>query len=102
MLHSRDISEQQASSSTQTQNRILAGSLYQLLEDRKNVQSRAELANLAKSYGIDESVLEGLTRTINSPSVAEDSRRVVTDEAGEERTIALASQIYTFCFTLFN
>lgn len=89
MLHSRDISEQQASSSTQTRNRILAGSLHQLLEDRKNVHSRAEFASLANSYGMDGSVLERLARTINTPSVAEDTRRMVTSETGEERMTVL-------------
>jgi len=93
MLHSRDVSEQQASSSTPTRNRILAGSLYQLLEDRKNVQSRAELASLASSYGVDESILERLTRTVNTPSIAEDTRRMVTNEAGEERMAVLAKWV---------
>ncbi len=94
MLHSRDVSEQQASSSTPTRNRILAGSLYQLLEDRKNVQSRAELASLASSYGVDESILERLTRTVNTPTIAEDTRRMVTKEAGEERMAVLVRRYY--------
>lgn len=94
MLHSRDVSEQQASSSTPTRNRILAGSLYQLLEDRKNVQSRAELASLASSYGVDESILERLTRTVNTPTIAEDTRRMVTNEAGEERMAVLVRRYY--------
>lgn len=94
MLHSRDISEQQASSSAQTRNRVLAGSLYQLLEERKNVRSRDELTSLANSYGMDETVLERLAQTINSPSIAEETRRMVTNDAGEERMTVMVRQVY--------
>jgi len=93
MLHSRDVSEQQASSSTPTRNRILAGGLYQLLEDRKGVQSRTELTSLANSYGLDEAVLERLARSINTPSIAEDTRRVVTNDEGDERMTVMAKWV---------
>ncbi|KLO10687.1 hypothetical protein SCHPADRAFT_505208 [Schizopora paradoxa] len=93
MLHSRDISEQQASSSAQTRNKVLAGSLHQLLEERKNVRSRDELTSLANSYGMDETVLERLAQTINTPSIAEETRRMVTNESGEERMTVMAKWV---------
>ena len=71
-----------------------------MLEERKNVQSRNELTNLANSYGIDEPVLDGLVRTINTPSIAEETRRMVTNEAGEERMTVMVRRVNTstsFC-----
>ena len=91
MLQSRVVSEQQANSSTPTQNRILAGGLHQLLEDRKFVKTRAELAKLANRYDMDLDLVERLAQRFKTPTMDEESRRMVTNDKGEERMIVMVS-----------
>ncbi|KAI5123297.1 hypothetical protein M0805_009318 [Coniferiporia weirii] len=90
ILHSRDVSEQQASSLTSTKNRMTAGVLYDLLELRKSVKSQAELSKLASRYDIDSEVLESLLAFANTPSIVEGSRRKILEEDGRERFTTLA------------
>jgi len=91
MLRSRDISEQQAASSTSTRNRLRAGSLFDLLEERKFAKSREEVVSMAEKYDVDKNVLERVALTVNSPSVVEGSLRKVVGEDGEERETVQAT-----------
>jgi len=90
MLRSRDISEEQASSTSATPNRLLAKSLMNVLEERKWLKSREDCIALAGQFGIDVQTLETLSRTVNSPSVAEGSVQRLQSDGGEERTTMLA------------
>jgi hypothetical protein len=85
MLRSQQISEQQASSSTSTHNRVLAGELVDLFEERKFAKSRQDAERVAQKYGVDVEVLESVAKNVTSPSILEGSRRTIVDEDGEER-----------------
>ncbi|KAF9519886.1 hypothetical protein BS47DRAFT_1287787 [Hydnum rufescens UP504] len=90
MFESRKISEDQALSFRPIPNRMTASLLSELLDARKSVRSREELEVLARQYSIEVAVLEGLARSINTPSIGEQftSRSV---EDGEER---VTSKVY--------
>ncbi|THH03853.1 hypothetical protein EW145_g5955 [Phellinidium pouzarii] len=90
ILRSRDVSEQQASSHTPTRNRMLAGMLFDLLEQRKSVRSKDELSKLADRYDIDLDVMERLAAFTNTPSIVEGSRRKLLEDDGQERFTMLA------------
>ncbi|RDX48310.1 hypothetical protein OH76DRAFT_1309723, partial [Lentinus brumalis] len=66
-------SEDEARSSRPTQNRLVASSLLELLEERKHVSTQKEIAELAKQYSIDLEKLERLARHVNSVSVNQDT-----------------------------
>ncbi|TDL27542.1 hypothetical protein BD410DRAFT_782645 [Rickenella mellea] len=83
ILNKREQSEQQADSPMPTQNRILASSLFDLLEQTKTISTRRELENVARKYGMDVSVLESVSRSVNTPSVDE---RTITKTVGEDGT----------------
>ena len=87
MFESRKLSEEQAGSYESIHNRMTAASLFDLLDARKNVRSRAELQDLAKSFNIDVALLESLARFVNTPSVGEQTS-VSGVENGEDRIIS--------------
>ncbi|TFY78019.1 hypothetical protein EWM64_g5994 [Hericium alpestre] len=78
-------SEVQASSSHAPRNRLLAASLSELLEQRKYLATRDELAKLADQHGIDPDKLENVARFVNTPTVEEGSVIRSVDENGEEK-----------------
>lgn len=64
---------------------MLAGTLHELLEERKSVATREELEKLASRYEIDVDKLESVARFVNSPSVDEGSVRREVDRDGVEQ-----------------
>lgn len=64
---------------------MLAGTLHELLEERKSVTTRDELEKLALRYEIDVDKLESVARFVNSPSVDEGSVRREVDRDGVEQ-----------------
>jgi hypothetical protein len=70
---------------------MTASTLSELLDARKSVKSQAELEALARQYSIEVIILEGLTRSINTPSIGEQST-VRSVEDGEER---VTSKVYS-------
>jgi len=68
ILKTQQDSETDANAANTTQNRLLAGSLIELLDERKAVRSQLELDQLASKYNIDSSILESLARFVNSPT----------------------------------
>ena len=91
MYRTRDISEQQAASARPVRNRMDAGTLSTLLDDRKFVTSRTELEQLAARYNLDVAVLERLTRFVNSPSIGEGTVvRTVGDDGQEKITMQVS------------
>ena len=93
VLHSRDISEQQASSHSSTKNRMTAGMLFDLLEQRRSITSRSELSSLVGRYDIEPAVLERVATIVNTPSVAEGSRRKILEDDGRERWTMLVRSL---------
>ena len=94
ILRSQQLSEQQASSSTSTRNRIVAASMIDALEERKYAMSQQDLGSIAKKYDLDVDTLENVARTVMSPSILEGSRRTIVDEKnGEERVTMTVSCI---------
>ena len=89
VLRSREASEQQASSHTPTKNRMTAGMLFNLLEQKKSVSSRSEISELARQYDIEVDVLERVAAFATSPSTVEGSMRKVVEEDGRERFTTL-------------
>ncbi|KAH9919385.1 uncharacterized protein B0H18DRAFT_1122504 [Fomitopsis serialis] len=93
VFQARQRSEEDARSLTPTRNRMLAGTLYELLEERKSVTTREELEKLAVRYEIDVDRLENVARFVNSPSVDEGSVRREVDKDGVEQTKMKASWV---------
>lgn len=89
ILRSRDVSEQQATSHVATKNRMTAGMLFDLLEQRKNISSRDELLDLAKRYDMEVDVLERVATFVNTPSTVADSLRKILEDDGRERITTL-------------
>ncbi|KAH9834069.1 uncharacterized protein C8Q71DRAFT_687408, partial [Rhodofomes roseus] len=85
VFQARQRSEEDARSLTPTRNRMLAGTLYELLEERKSASTREELEKLASRYEIDVDKLESVARFVNSPSVDEGSVRKEVDRDGVEQ-----------------
>lgn len=77
-------SEQEASSSRSTHNRLLSLNLTDLLNERKDITSQEGLEKLAKKYNIDASKIESLSRFVNSPSTDQDSLKRAVGEDGVE------------------
>ncbi|KAK7693277.1 hypothetical protein QCA50_002844 [Cerrena zonata] len=78
-------SEEEARSSRTVHNRLLASSLVDLLEQRKQVGSLDELKDLAKRYSIDLEKMENLARFVNSHSIDQNSTQRTISEDGAER-----------------
>ncbi|KZT72278.1 hypothetical protein DAEQUDRAFT_664501 [Daedalea quercina L-15889] len=85
VFQARQRSEEDARSLAPTRNKMLAGTLYALLEERKLVTTREELEKLASRYEIDVDKLESVARFVNSPSVDEGSVRKEVDKDGVEQ-----------------
>ncbi|KAF9227975.1 hypothetical protein BS17DRAFT_414648 [Gyrodon lividus] len=84
MYRSRVQSETEASSMQSTRNRLLASSLFELLEARKSMVNPAEQETLAKRYQIDVEKLQELCRVVNTPSIEKSTVVRTTDIDGEE------------------
>lgn len=65
----------------------MAGSLIELLDERKAVRSRQELNQLASRYNMELSVLESLARFVNSPTPDASKSRKIIDQDNTERFI---------------
>jgi hypothetical protein len=66
-------SESEATPSNATRNRLLASSLHDLLNERKEVKSMKDLQALANNYDIDVDKLESVAQFLSCPSVGEGS-----------------------------
>lgn len=77
-------SEVEASSARSTHNKLVAGSLQDLLQERKSLTSRDELHKLAQRYDVDPDKLESIARFVNSPSIDEGSIKRTIGEDGAE------------------
>ena len=101
-FQARQRSEEDARSPTPTRNRMLAGTLYQLLEERKLVATREELEKLANRYEIDVDKLESVARFVNSHSADEGSVRREVDKEGVEQVKMKVScaegVVYSACY----
>ena len=84
MFQTRIRSEDEARSSRQTPNRLVAPQLVELLEERKYVTSQKDMEVLAKKYSVDVEKLERLARHVNSVSVDQDTVRKWLSEDGNE------------------
>lgn len=84
-------SEDEARSSRPTQNRLVASSLLELLEERKHVSTQKEIAELAKQYSIDLEKLERLARHVNSVSVNQDTVKRWIGQDGAENVTMIVS-----------
>ncbi|KDQ12310.1 hypothetical protein BOTBODRAFT_34597 [Botryobasidium botryosum FD-172 SS1] len=93
VLSTLQASEEEAASLSPIQNRLHASSLSELLDERKSITSTRELADLAKRYGIDVEVLEGVAKYVNSPSVGESGTTRTVDEQGEEKITMQATWV---------
>lgn len=85
LLRSRELSEQQASSSKSTHNRVRASQLAELLHEYRSNAVPGQLPVLAKKYGIDEDVLKRLVDLVNNPSYNPDSVERIVGKDGQER-----------------
>ncbi|EIW60309.1 uncharacterized protein TRAVEDRAFT_165007 [Trametes versicolor FP-101664 SS1] len=90
---SRLLSEDQARSSRQPHNRLVAASLTELLEERKYAPTPKALEELPKKYAIDSDKVERLARYVNSVSVHPDLVKRWVSEDGAEQTTMLASWV---------
>ncbi|EPT00335.1 hypothetical protein FOMPIDRAFT_1060342 [Fomitopsis schrenkii] len=93
VFQARQRSEEDARSPTPTRNRMLAGTLHGLLEERKSVATREELEKLASRYEIDVDKLESVARFVSSPSVDEGAVRRKVDGDGVEQVKMKASWV---------
>ena len=69
IMKKRTLDDEQAL--TPTRNKLSAGALNNLLDERKSITTRADLEKLSKSYNMDLELLERLRLTFNSPSISE-------------------------------
>lgn len=88
-------SEVEASSARSTHNKLVAGSLQDLLQERKSLTSRDELHKLAQRYDVDPDKLESITRFVNSPSIDEGSIKRTIGEDGAETVTMKAIWVET-------
>lgn len=86
MFASRQQSEEQALSYTQIQNRMSAAALSDLLDARKGSKSPQELEALSKEYAIDLSLLNAVSKYVNSPSVGERTTSRSVENGAEKVT----------------
>jgi len=84
-------SEAEARSSRPVQNRLLASSLLDLLQERKSATSTSESELLAQKYGIDLEKLQSVARFVNSPSIDEQSVKKTVGEDGVEQVTMKAA-----------
>lgn len=63
---------------------LFAGTLSDLLEERKRARNQRDIEDLAKRYEIDVSKLESLARYVNTPTVDPTSVKKVVKEDGSE------------------
>lgn len=80
-----------SSPSTVPSNRLLALSLSDILDERKAASSSAEIAEIARNYGMDAQTLERVARFVNTPSVAPQDVTRTVGKDGEEKTTMLVS-----------
>jgi hypothetical protein len=92
MHQSRARSEVEATASHPTRNRLLSGTLSDLLDERKKATSLKELETIANIHDIDIMKLESLARFVNSPAIGEGTI-VRTRDAGGDQIITS-----TVCF----
>jgi len=86
-FQSRLQSEQEASSSHTTRNRLVAAALMDLLEERKSVVSQLNgLQGLAEKFNLDVAKLQRVAKYVNSPSVDPESVLRTVNDDGTERT----------------
>lgn len=69
-----------------TLNRISAAALAQLFDERKTISSRAQANKIAKEYGLELDVLEGLLNHVTAPSVS--AIQSVKDEEDETMLVS--------------
>ena len=96
MFQTRIRSEDEARSSRQTPNRLVAPQLVELLEERKYASSRKDIEDLAKKYSIDVEKLERLARHVNSVSADRDTVRRWVGEDGNENVTMTVSPLTRF------
>ncbi|KAI0670552.1 hypothetical protein C8Q78DRAFT_1036806 [Trametes maxima] len=93
LFQTRLRSEDEARSARPPHNHLVAGTLMDLLEERKYISTPKHLVELANKYDIDHEKVENLARYVNSVSVHQDSvKRWVSDD-GEEKTTMLATWV---------
>lgn len=80
----RQRAEEEAFSSQHQTGRIDAYSLTDLLDARKSCTSPSDIRQLAEKYRMDPSVVEELSRSVNSPSVDRNRVRTEIGKDGEE------------------
>jgi hypothetical protein len=85
MYRKRHVAEQQAASARSVRNHLEASTLSSMLDDRKFVTSRSDLKQLAARYNVDVSVLDRLTRFVNTPSIGEGTVIRTVDKDGQEK-----------------
>jgi crotonobetainyl-CoA:carnitine CoA-transferase CaiB-like acyl-CoA transferase len=92
MYRSRTQSEAEASCAQTPRNKLLAGSLADLLEARMYAVSAEEVARMATRYGVDVGRLESVARFVNMPSVKEGSVvRTVSNNGNENITMLVCA-----------
>ncbi|KAG8905875.1 hypothetical protein FRB99_008086 [Tulasnella sp. 403] len=87
-------SEHQALSGVPVHNRLLASTLTDLLDERKDMTTGGKTTGgLSKKYGIDEDLLKRLASHVNSPSIGDTvvSRHVTAD--GEQLMLMKAAWV---------
>ncbi|TCD65405.1 hypothetical protein EIP91_002704 [Steccherinum ochraceum] len=85
-FQSRLQSEQQATSSGSTRNRLVVSALTSLLDEKKASSRSGDLQSLADLYHIDLAQLQRIVRYVNSPSVDPESVVRTLNDDGTERT----------------
>ncbi|KAF9500378.1 hypothetical protein BDN71DRAFT_1440406 [Pleurotus eryngii] len=92
-IFERQRAEEEAFSSQHQTGRIDAYSLTDLLDARKSCTSPADIRQLAEKYRMDPSVVEELSRSVNSPSVDRNRVRTEIGKDGEEFVSVTAAWI---------
>lgn len=94
LFQSRAASEEEASSLKPSKNHLFAGSLQELLNERKSARTDKDLQKLAAKYGVDVAKMESLARFLTSPSVDKSSTTKTVDKNGEE-TVTFGVSVVT-------
>ncbi|KAJ7343665.1 hypothetical protein DFH08DRAFT_873334 [Mycena albidolilacea] len=85
MFDSRVQSENQATASAPTQNRLQAPKLATLLDERKSIRTARDMEFLAQRFGVDLEQLDAISKFVNTPSVQANSAVRVTSKDGQEK-----------------
>ncbi|KAI9064251.1 hypothetical protein FKP32DRAFT_1611341 [Trametes sanguinea] len=93
LFQARLRSEDQARSSRPPRNHLLAGSLLDLLEERKYASKPEDLQEIAKKYDMDVEKLERLARHVNIVSVDQDTVKRWIDDEGVEHVTMMATWV---------